>query len=90
MPSFGALFGPKANCLQRDSSMRVVTSDVRESGALPFETLTGVFEAQPHQLVGPLQEFPALAPSSEVRSGLVKRLSEDVRARARPLAYQPF
>jgi hypothetical protein len=31
MPSFGALFGPKANCLQRESSMRVVTSDLREA-----------------------------------------------------------
>ncbi|HEX3571162.1 MAG TPA: hypothetical protein VHU44_10100 [Acidobacteriaceae bacterium] len=31
-------------------------------GALRFETLTGEFEKQPYQFVGPIQEFPALAP----------------------------
>ena len=31
-------------------------------GALKFETLTGEFEKQPYQFVGPIQEFPALAP----------------------------
>ena len=41
----------------------IVAPSLRESGALPFETLTGVFEAQPYQFVGPLQEFPALAPT---------------------------
>ena len=30
---------------------------------LPFETLSGEFERQPYQFVGPLQEFPALAPA---------------------------
>ena len=41
----------------------IVGPSLREYGALPFETLTGVFEAQPYQFVGPLQEFPALAPT---------------------------
>jgi hypothetical protein len=31
-------------------------------GALKFETLTGEFEKQPYQFVGPIQKFPALAP----------------------------
>jgi heme-degrading monooxygenase HmoA len=35
---------------------------LRQHGALPFETLTGTYEKQPFQFVGPLQEFPALAP----------------------------
>jgi hypothetical protein len=69
----------------------IVAPSLRESGALPFETLTGVFEAQPYQFVGPLQEFPALAPTrylllthwptndalqSWLRSGVIKDLSD--------------
>lgn len=41
----------------------IVGPSLREQSALPFETMTGVFEAQPYQFVGPLQEFPALAPA---------------------------
>jgi hypothetical protein len=41
----------------------IVGPSVQKFGALPFETLTGVFETQPYQFVGPLQEFPALAPA---------------------------
>jgi hypothetical protein len=69
----------------------IVAPSLRESGALPFETLTGVFEAQPYQFVGPLQEFPALAPTRYLllthwptndalqgwlRSGVIKHLSD--------------
>jgi hypothetical protein len=69
----------------------IVGSSLRESGARPFETLTGVFEAQPYQFVGPLQEFPALAPTrylllthwptndalqSWLHSGVIKDLSD--------------
>ena len=39
-----------------------VGPSLSQHGALEFETLTGEFERQPHQFVGPLQEFPALAP----------------------------
>ncbi|MEW2501125.1 hypothetical protein AB0878_11630 [Amycolatopsis sp. NPDC047767] len=43
-----------------------VLSDLTESlpgfGVRPFETVVGEFEAQPFQFVGPLQEFPELAP----------------------------
>jgi hypothetical protein len=68
-----------------------VGRSVREYGALPFETLTGVFEAQPYQFVGPLQEFPVLAPArylllthwptndalqAWLRSGVIEALSE--------------
>ena len=35
---------------------------IRDHGALPFETLTGEFERQPFQFVGPLQEYPTQAP----------------------------
>ncbi|MGD9991298.1 hypothetical protein [Pseudonocardia sp.] len=31
-------------------------------GALPFETLAGEYEGQPFQFVGPLEEFPVVAP----------------------------
>lgn len=31
-------------------------------GALPFETLDGQYEDQPFQLIGPLEEFPVVAP----------------------------
>ncbi len=69
---------------------QIVGPSLRESGVLPFETLTGVFEAQPYQFVGPLQEFPALAPTRYLllthwptndalqgwlRSGVIKDLS---------------
>jgi hypothetical protein len=68
----------------------IVGPSLRKSEALPFETLTGVFEAQPYQFVGPLQEFPALAPTRYLllthwptndalqewlRSGVIKDLS---------------
>jgi len=46
-----------------DIQDEIVDPSLREHGALPFETMTGVFEAQPYQFVGPLQEFPALAPT---------------------------
>jgi hypothetical protein len=69
----------------------IVAPSLQQYGALPFETLTGVFEAQPYQFVGPLQEFPALAPTrylllthwptndalqSWLRSGVIKDLSD--------------
>jgi hypothetical protein len=69
----------------------IVGPSLREHGALPFETMTGVFEAQPYQFVGPLQEFPALAPTRYLllthwptndalqdwlRSGVIKYLSD--------------
>jgi hypothetical protein len=59
---------------------------------LEFETLTGEFETQPYQFVGPLQEFPALAPvryllishwatsdqlQSWLKSDAVKQLSKE-------------
>ena len=68
----------------------IVGPSLRKSEALPFGTLTGVFEAQPYQFVGPLQEFPALAPTRYLllthwptndalqewlRSGVIKDLS---------------
>jgi hypothetical protein len=68
----------------------IVGPSLREYGALPFETLAGVFEAQPYQFVGPLQEFPALAPTrylllthwptndalqAWLRSGVIEQLS---------------
>lgn len=58
---------------------------------LPFETLSGEFEPRPYQFVGPLQEFPALAPArylllthwpneaalnSWLGSGILKTLAE--------------
>jgi hypothetical protein len=69
----------------------IVGPSLQEFGALPFETLTGVFEAQPYQFVGPLQEFPALAPTRYLllthwptndalrgwlHSGVIERLSD--------------
>lgn len=57
---------------------------------LAFETLTGEYEKQPYQFVGPVQEFPALAPARYLlithwptddalqgwlKSGVVKELS---------------
>jgi heme-degrading monooxygenase HmoA len=40
----------------------IVDPSLKAHGALKFETLTGEFEKQPYQFVGPVQEFPALAP----------------------------
>ena len=40
----------------------LVDPSLKQHGALRFETLTGEFETQPCQFVGPVQEFPALAP----------------------------
>jgi hypothetical protein len=69
----------------------IVAPSLQQYGALPFETLTGVFEAQPYQFVGPLQEFPALAPTrylllthwptndalqGRLRSGVIEDLSD--------------
>jgi antibiotic biosynthesis monooxygenase (ABM) superfamily enzyme len=39
-----------------------LTDALTRYGASPFETLAGEFEAQPFQFVGPLEEFPQLAP----------------------------
>lgn len=41
----------------------IVGPSLQLHGALRFETLTGEFEKQPYQFVGPLQEFPVLAPA---------------------------
>jgi hypothetical protein len=41
---------------------KIVHPSLNLHGALKIETLTGEFEKQPYQLVGPVQEFPALAP----------------------------
>ncbi|WP_213740754.1 hypothetical protein [Bradyrhizobium sp. dw_411] len=69
----------------------IVGPSVQKFGVLPFETLTGVFEKQPYQFVGPLQEFPALAPAryllithwpsndalqAWLNSGVIKALSQ--------------
>jgi hypothetical protein len=40
----------------------IIDPSLKLHGALNFETLTGEFEKQPYQFVGPVQEFPALAP----------------------------
>lgn len=40
-----------------------IDQGLSEFDAMPFETLAGKFENQPFQLVGPLQEFPQLAPA---------------------------
>ena len=42
---------------------RIVDPSLRLHEPSSFETLTGSFESQPYQFVGPLQEFPALAPA---------------------------
>jgi hypothetical protein len=39
-----------------------ILDSLQAAGAMPYETLVGEFEPQPFQLVGPLQEFPQLAP----------------------------
>jgi hypothetical protein len=39
----------------------IVDPSLDRHGALKFETLTGEFEKQPYQFVGPVREFPALA-----------------------------
>jgi hypothetical protein len=40
----------------------VIEPSLRLHEPIEFETLTGEFEKQPYQFVGPLQEFPSLAP----------------------------
>jgi hypothetical protein len=40
----------------------IVDPSLLSHEALKFETLTGEFENQPYQFVGPVQEFPVLAP----------------------------
>lgn len=50
-----------------DDELRSVIASINESverhTPLRFETLTGQYEQQPYQLVGPLEEFPQLAPT---------------------------
>lgn len=41
----------------------IVGPSLRTHEPLAFETLTGEYEKQPYQFVGPLQEFPARAPA---------------------------
>jgi len=45
-----------------DAVVRSLTEALPRFGTLPFETLEGEFEPQPFQLVGPLEEFPQVAP----------------------------
>ncbi|HWN35633.1 MAG TPA: hypothetical protein VNP03_22980 [Pseudonocardia sp.] len=45
-----------------DAALGSLTEALPRFGALPFETLEGQFEAQPFQFVGPLEEFPQVAP----------------------------
>jgi antibiotic biosynthesis monooxygenase (ABM) superfamily enzyme len=45
-----------------DATMNMLTSALDRLCASPFETLAGEFEPQPFQLVGPLEEFPQIAP----------------------------
>ena len=45
-----------------DAVVRSLTEALPRLGTLPFETLEGQFEPQPFQLVGPLEEFPQVAP----------------------------
>jgi hypothetical protein len=45
-----------------ESSLDQIDGALSESDPLPFETMTGQYERQPYQFVGPLQEFPQLAP----------------------------
>jgi heme-degrading monooxygenase HmoA len=68
----------------------IIGPSLRVHQPLPFETLTGEFEKQPYQFVGPLQEFPSLAPvrylvvthwvtddalQGWLRSGVIEQLS---------------
>ncbi|WP_141934508.1 hypothetical protein [Bradyrhizobium sp. UNPA324] len=53
----------------------IIGPSLHAHGARNFETLTGEFEKQPYQFVGPLQEFPALAP---VRYLLITHWATDV------------
>jgi hypothetical protein len=41
----------------------IVGPSLHLHGARDFETLTGQFEKQPYQFVGPVQEFPVIAPA---------------------------
>jgi heme-degrading monooxygenase HmoA len=45
-----------------DAVVASLTEALPQHNALPFETLPGQFEPQPFQFVGPLEEFPRLAP----------------------------
>ena len=45
-----------------DAVVRSLTEALPRFDTLPFETLEGEFEPQPFQLVGPLEEFPQVAP----------------------------
>lgn len=45
-----------------DSTMETLTDALGRLAASPFETLVGEFEPQPFQFVGPLEEFPQVAP----------------------------
>jgi hypothetical protein len=45
-----------------DSLLDRIGEALPEFGPTPFETLTGQYERQPFQFVGPLQEFPQIAP----------------------------
>lgn len=42
--------------------VKLLDESLHAAGAAPYETITGEFEPQPYQLVGPLQEFPKIAP----------------------------
>jgi hypothetical protein len=42
---------------------RIVDPSLRRHEPSSFETMTGMFESQPYQFVGPVLEFPALAPA---------------------------
>jgi len=41
----------------------IVDPSLKPNAVLRFETLTGEYEKQPYQFVGPVQEFPPLAPA---------------------------
>lgn len=41
----------------------IIHPSLRRHEPLAFETLSGTYEKQPFQFVGPVQEFPALAPT---------------------------
>lgn len=46
---------------ERRQSLQPFFKELSAAGARPFETLTGNFENQPWQFVGPLEIFPALS-----------------------------
>jgi hypothetical protein len=45
-----------------DALLDQLTEEIGRFDTLPFETLAGHYERQPFQFVGPLQEFPQVAP----------------------------